>query len=457
MENAEKTKKKSRIQNDQTSFGLPSSALSEETCSALTEETGNLSSRRKHSNTGEFNPKTKLGSSNHSDFSSEWWDDSLFKHISRGKPNKADHLWEQSDQDVFPEENSSFLENTFTTMERSNDVVGDYIFGPRWVDKFVKTNANMKFNESSRISLSRDSLQFDDDRSMDDEKPFLLSRCSIRPYGALSKDDDDGSEFQIGFRTKERRLNPDERVDAFAVDGGCYQNSELFPSNSSFAMKCNADTNAASFSRNFAKPFSINMGCFAEENKACDFILEDADEEGHASSFPSSLGQNNVNSSSLKYAALEFSVNSAGHILDDIFFPRCPSILTDKTDWLSLDTAYEEVNGDNSLGLPHCCATTVIAKDERYGRNQSKYQGYEQKCVQNERSRRAHSAPPFCRGRTKFVTLTGGAKKVLNFASTNYGAPTPPGVSSDMISNLGPRQATRCRTYHMLLYYCRNC
>lgn len=433
LENAEKTKKKSRIQNDQTFFGLPSSALSGQTCSALTEENGSLSSRRKHRNTGEFNPKPKLGSSNHSDFSSEWLDDSLFKHISRGKPNKADHLWEQSHQDVFPEGNSYFLENTFTTTERSNDVVGDYILGPRWVDKFVKTNANMKFNESSRISLSRDPLQFDDHRSMDVEKPFLLSRCSIRPCGASSQDDDDGSEFQIGSRTKERRLNPDERVDAFAVDGGCYQNSELFPSSSSFSMKCNADTNAASFSRNFTKPFSINMGYFAEENKACDFILEDADEEGHASSFPSSLGQNNVNPSSFKNAAPESSANSAGHILDDIFFPRCPSILTDKTDWLSLDTAYEEVNADNSLGLPHCCATTVITKDERYSRNRSKNQGYEQKCVQNERSRRGHSAPPFCRGRTKFVALTGAAKKVLNYASTSYGAHTPPGVSCHMI------------------------
>ncbi|XP_015576355.2 DNA mismatch repair protein MLH3 isoform X2 [Ricinus communis] len=117
-----------------------------------------------------------------------------------------------------------FLEDS---TQRSSDHVENHILDLDWQNGSIELRS-LEMDESSEKAVSMDYHKFDDELEVTkmNEKPFLRS-CSSRgnlPLDGSLFSSEDGLEFPVdGFKTKRRRVCPDENFDILKLDGKNYR------------------------------------------------------------------------------------------------------------------------------------------------------------------------------------------------------------------------------------------
>ncbi|XP_057958791.1 DNA mismatch repair protein MLH3 isoform X2 [Malania oleifera] len=90
--------------------------------------------------------------------------------------------------------------------------------------------------------------------------------------------------------------------------------------------------------------------------------------------------------------------------LDDMFCPSWLDVLTNKADWLCLNS-HGSGKMENCAVPSHHSPSFMYIDDDKNQRGQQRYQDCPRNYVPKERVRRSHSAPPFYRGKKRFIAL----------------------------------------------------
>ncbi|KAK9284262.1 hypothetical protein L1049_023432 [Liquidambar formosana] len=285
LKKSETAEKVCRIQNQQASVGLPTfplEMLTGEISHVPDKKDDRISLQNLYKNTAEFGKQhTDMGFFHQTKNSFKSWDGSLTKHISSANRESDNHLW-ALDNDFFSVEDN-FLENNFIATERSDDYV-DFSFGSSWENESLKVDPNVSRSSgrSSGSALSYDCFEFGknaEEVSEDLKKPFLqsCSRENLLPDGEMFARDETFEHQIDGFRTKRKRLDPDDQVDVVEVDGS-NQSVDFFPRtlwqdeaasgcpSLRLRKKCDMHTDLGFPSRDSIKLFSPDRERFSEED-----------------------------------------------------------------------------------------------------------------------------------------------------------------------------------------------